>query len=184
MTWDAADALSETPDTDRGVSTLTDTPEAELAAGTPARPWQPVDLTTVLDGAWEPPQAAVGRRSDGVGLFYPGKTHTVASESEAGKTWFALSACIDELTAGRHVLYLDFEDDEGTLVRRLLALQIPPDLILSNFHYLKPHEALGTGIHLDDLRRVLGEFTSRPSGGCFRGPSLLQVRRSSVWTTS
>lgn len=138
--WDAADALAVVP---------------ELGAEVERRPWQPVDLTAVLDGSWQPPEAAVGRRSDGVGLFYPGKSHTIASESEAGKTWLALSACIDELTAGRHVLYLDFEDDEGTLVRRLLALQIAPKVIAAQFHYLRPHEALGGGINHDDLRSVL-----------------------------
>lgn len=48
--------------------------------------WEPVDLADVLDGTWKPPEPTVGRRSDGVGLFYPGKKHTISSESEAGKT--------------------------------------------------------------------------------------------------
>lgn len=127
----------------------------------PPRTWQPVDLTAVLEGAWEAPQATVGRRADGVGLLYPRKVHTVASESEAGKTWLALSACIDELYKGEHVLYIDFEDDEGAIVRRLLALQVAPDVIRRQFHYIRPTEALGAGIHADDLRRTLSE--NRPT---------------------
>lgn len=125
------------------------------------RTWQPVDLSDVLNGSWEPPEPVVGQRSDGVGLFYPGKVHTVSSESEAGKTWLLLSACVDELLAGRHVLYLDFEDDEGGVTQRLLGLQVTTDVILERFHYVRPTEALGAGIHLDDLRHVLDAY--RPS---------------------
>ncbi|MGI8577977.1 MAG: AAA family ATPase [Nocardioidaceae bacterium] len=119
------------------------------------RSWQPVDLDDVLSGTWEPPQPTVGRRADGVGLFYPGKVHTVASESEAGKTWFALSAVVDELAAGNAVAYLDFEDDEGGIAGRLLALQVDADVIRDRFRYIRPTEALGTGIHLDDLRAAV-----------------------------
>lgn len=119
------------------------------------RPWRPVDLTAVLDGTWQAPEPSVGRRSDGPGLFYPGKVHTIASESEAGKTWLMLSACVDEIMAGCTVVYLDFEDDEGGLVSRLLALQVGPEVIRERFIYIRPTEPLGSGIHLDDLRRQL-----------------------------
>jgi hypothetical protein len=138
--------------------------DAELAgiAGvddvdTLVRSWQPVDLTSVLDGTYAPLQPTVGRRDDEVGLFYPGKVHTVASESEAGKTWFALAAARDEMQAvpARHVTYIDFEDDEGGIVGRLLALQVTPHLIRERFHYLRPTVALGAGIHLDDLRATI-----------------------------
>ncbi|MFS0883979.1 AAA family ATPase [Aeromicrobium sp. 179-A 4D2 NHS] len=90
-----------------------------------------------------------------MGLFYPGKVHTVSAESEAGKTWLTLSACLDEIAADRHVVYVDFEDDEGGIVNRLLAMQLGPDLIRARFHYLRPTVALGTGINLDDLRGLL-----------------------------
>ena len=55
------------------------------------RSWQPVDLSEVLDGSWQPPEPTVGRRSDGAGLFYPGKVHTLSSESEGGKKLFSLT---------------------------------------------------------------------------------------------
>jgi hypothetical protein len=119
------------------------------------RSWQPVDLSCVLEGTWQPPEATVGRRSDGAGLLYPGKVHTVSSESEGGKTWFALSVALDELAADQHVVYLDFEDDEGGIVGRLLALGADRDAIRDRFHYLRPMDPLGTGIHLDDLTGVL-----------------------------
>lgn len=125
------------------------------------RPWQPVDLAPVLDGSWRPPQPTVGRRTDGRGLFYPGKAHTLASESEAGKTWLALAAALDVLGAGGQVLYVDFEDDEGGVVGRLLALQATPPTVAERFHYLRPTEPLGAGVHRDDLAGLVA--ATRPA---------------------
>lgn len=122
------------------------------------RSWQPVDLTPVLEGSWQAPEPSVGRRSDGVGLFYPGKLHTVSSESEGGKTWFALSVVLDELIRDHHVVYLDFEDDEGGIVGRLLTLGADRESIRDRFHYLRPEDPLGSGIHADDLRELLNEY--------------------------
>jgi len=118
--------------------------------------WAPVDLTSVLDGTYRPLLPSVGRRNDGVGLFYPGRVHTVASESEAGKTWFALLACRDELADGRDVLYLDFEDDEVGVVNRLLAVGAPRAEIAAHFHYVRPEEPVTTGTGWARLLDVLG----------------------------
>lgn len=132
-----------------------------------ARTWQPVDLSTVLDGTWEAPEPCVGARTDHIGLFYPGKQHTVISETEGGKTWLALSACIDEMLAGNHVLYIDFEDSEGGIVKRILDQGISADVIREFFHYIRPSEALGTGINLDDLTAVLEAY--KPTIGIIDG---------------
>lgn len=123
--------------------------------------WRAVDLSTVLSGAWLPPQPTVGRRSDGIGLFYPGKLHTVASESEAGKTWLLLAAAFEEIRKGNTVLYIDFEDDEAGVVGRLLTLQLDPQLIRERFIYLRPNEPLGFGRNLDQLRNIVQ--THRPT---------------------
>ena len=122
------------------------------------RSWLPVDLASVLAGTYMPPQPTVGKRTDGVGLFYPGKMHTVVSETEAGKTWFALSATLDELIAGNHVVYVDFEDDEGGIAGRLLVLGVRSDVIAERFHYIRPTDPLGVGIHLSDLAGVLSDY--------------------------
>lgn len=119
------------------------------------RSWKPVDLTGVLEGSWRAAEPTVGRRADGVGLFYPGKVHTVSSESEGGKTWLALAAVLQELRAGNSVVYVDFEDDEGGVVGRLLALQADRLDLASRFHYVRPMDPLGTGIHLDDLDELM-----------------------------
>lgn len=124
------------------------------AAEAPARSWTAQDLSSVLDGSYQPPQPTVGRRDDGVGLFYPGRISSVASESEAGKTWLALLACLQELNDGHHVLYLDFEDDAGGVVGRLLALGARPDDVRARFHYVRP-EARPTNTDLLDLGQLL-----------------------------
>lgn len=118
------------------------------------RTWVAQDLRSVLDGSYQPPQPTVGRRDDGVGLFYPGRMNSVASESEAGKTWFALIACLQEINDGNHVLYLDFEDDAGGVVGRLLCLGANPADVLDRFHYVRP-ENQPSDIDLIDLAMVL-----------------------------
>ena len=129
--------------------------------GEPAwqRTWRTVDLSAALDGTYEPPQPTVGARTDGAGLFYPAKMHTVAAESEGGKTWLALAATMDEIKAGHHVVYLDFEDDQGTMAGRLLTLGVDRERIHDQFHYIRPEHALGTGINLDDLHAVLEQHS-------------------------
>jgi hypothetical protein len=120
--------------------------DAELEPG--REPWGAVDLTAVLDGSWKPPQPTVGRRTDGKGLFYPGKCHTVIGETEAGKSWFALSVAYEEMKLGNHVIYIDFEDDEGGVVGRLLTIAVSQedisrrDLIAQRFHYVRPDAPL------------------------------------------
>ncbi|MER6147986.1 AAA family ATPase [Streptomyces hirsutus] len=118
------------------------------------RTWAAQDLRSVLDGSYRPPQPTVGRRDDGVGLFYPGRMNSVASESEAGKTWLALIACLQEINDGNHVLYLDFEDDAGGVVGRLLCLGANPADVLERFHYVRP-ENQPSDIDLIDLAMVL-----------------------------
>lgn len=128
-------------------------------ADRPTRSWAPVDLSDVLSGLWTPQEATVGRRSDGRGIFYPGKKHTVSSESEAGKTWFVLSAALDEIRVENHALYLDFEDDAGPLVGRLMALGASPDMIREFFHYVRPDGPIGVGVDRFDLLAALERYT-------------------------
>jgi hypothetical protein len=140
----------EEPPVDWGDVDATPTEAKEPAP----RTWTAQDLRSVLDGSYKPPQPTVGRRDDGVGLFYPGRMNSVASESEAGKTWFALIACLQEINDGNHVLYLDFEDDAGGVVGRLLCLGARPDDVLERFHYVRPENS-PSDIDLLDLAMVL-----------------------------
>jgi hypothetical protein len=119
--------------------------------------WEPVDLTKILAGNWKPPQPTIGRRSDGKYMLYPAKCHTVVGETESAKTWFALSAAIDEIHDRHHVLYFDFEDDEGTVTGRLMTLGLSRQLISSHFHYFNPDMPLNTKRSHDRLRQVIGD---------------------------
>jgi hypothetical protein len=120
--------------------------------------WRPVDLTDVLEGRYQPPHPTVGMRADGVGLFYPGRLHTVSSESEAGKTWLLLWACLTELRRGNHVLYIDFEDEEGGVVSRLMTMGGTPEVIGPYFHYMRPEEPLDRGDTRKELREMIMEW--------------------------
>ncbi|HZN71244.1 MAG TPA: AAA family ATPase [Micromonosporaceae bacterium] len=122
------------------------------------RTWRPVDLDDVLSGRYVTPRPTVGRRDDGAGLFYPGRVHSIASESEAGKTWFALIAVRDELAAGKAALYLDFEDDEGGVVGRLMALGALVEHIRDRFAYIRPEDPLTVPGNRDDLAEALGDL--------------------------
>jgi hypothetical protein len=122
------------------------------------RSWQTVDLSEILAGDYVPPTPVVGQRSDSVGLFYPGKVHTVASESEGGKTWFALAAAYDEMKNENHVLFIDFEDNPEDIIGRLLTFGLPADTILRYFHYIRPTQSINTEVNLADLFDTIARY--------------------------
>lgn len=74
-------------------------------------------------------------RTDGEGLLYQGQLNVLYGEPESGKSWLALVACWEEMQAGNHIFYFDFEADANTIVERLAAMEIPEDLIAEYFHY-------------------------------------------------
>lgn len=114
-----------------------------VATKSPPRPgWLPVDLGPYLDGTHAPPLPSIGRRDDGAGLLYPGKVHSLAGESEAGKSWLALLVAHQLLEAGSQVIYLDLEDSPGPVVGRLLSLGTPERCIAEGLHYVQPATAL------------------------------------------
>jgi AAA domain len=105
--------------------------------------WRPVALDRLLSGAadLEPPPGSL-RRSDGVGLLYAGKVHSIFSEPEGCKGWLSLAAAAEYLAAGDNVTLLDFEDTPAVAVERLHALGVGDDLIRARFHYVRPDEPL------------------------------------------
>lgn len=123
--------------------------------------WTPIDLTDVLLGA-EVPAPIILARKDGLRLVYAGRLHWFQGEAESGKSWAAQLAVVDVLAAGGSVLYIDYEDDERSVVARLLALAVRPQAIAQRFTYVRPSEPLedGRGRHTPgsvDLGHVLAE---------------------------
>ena len=124
----------------------------------PRGTWHPVDLGPVLDGTYQRPEPTVGSRDDGRGLFYPGRLHVVAAETEAGKTWLALTACAEELARGHACVFLDFEDDEGGVAGRLMTLGANREAIRDRFGYIRPDDPIDTLTNRHDLSEALGDL--------------------------
>jgi len=138
-------------------------PAANGHDGTPRTSWWPVDLAELFSGDHRPPAPTLCPRGDGQPLLYAGKCHAFNGESESGKTWAALIACVQIVRDGGHVLYLDFEDTADTVVTRLLALGARPAQVLERFHYAQPHEPIFTkGMRFTpanaDLAQVLDAY--------------------------
>lgn len=116
--------------------------EAEGELDQRGESWRPVDLGPILRGEHVRPEPTIGMaRVDGVRMIYTGKEHAVIGETESGKSWYCVACCAAELLAGNNVVYIHFEeaDADGT-VERLLLLEVPPDVILAQFHFVCPSE--------------------------------------------
>lgn len=134
----AADAL---------LDAISDEVANRLALTPPARDdeetrstWWPIELALIAPGGRTEPTLAT--RTDGANLLYPAKIHAFNGESESGKTWAALHTAAQIITAGGHVLYVDFEDGPETLLERLHALGVPHDAACRHVHYVRPQEPL------------------------------------------
>ena len=62
-------------------------------------------------------------RDDGETLLYEGVANTIFGEPSSGKSWIALMAVIQQLRAGRRVIWWDNEDRASTLAKRLQLLR-------------------------------------------------------------
>jgi len=107
-----------------------------------ASSWAPVPLGPVLDGTHDNPAPQLLARVDGLALLYPGRVHTLSGEPEACKGWIALAATAQAIDAGERVVYIDFEDTPASVVGRLLALGMKPEILAMRFDYVRPEEPL------------------------------------------
>ena len=112
-------------------------PPSENANG-----WQPVDLTSYLDGTHASPVATIMCRTDGVGLLYPGMTHSIHGESESGKSMIVQAEVAKLLGSGERVLYLDYEADPGSMVERLRLMGVT-DAQMGLLVYVQPEVDYG-----------------------------------------
>ena len=62
-------------------------------------------------------------REDGETLIYESVANTIFGEPSSGKSWIALMAVIQQLRAGRRVIWWDNEDRAVTLAKRLQLLR-------------------------------------------------------------
>ena len=144
--------------------------------------WEPVDLAPVLRGECVTPKPSVLQRVDGIRLLYPGRLNMLMGETESGKTWAALVAAVQEIAAGHHVIYLDYEDGPESVVERLRALGATVEQIASHLTYVNPagrfdelaQEALEEAIVrkgrptlavIDGVTEAMGDVGLEPSDG-------------------
>jgi hypothetical protein len=100
--------------------------------------WKPIQLKDYYDGLFAAPIATILKRSDGHGLIYTGRVHSIYGESESGKSWVAQIATAECLKADKKVIYIDFESDAIDIVNRLKALGVSRANLLQYFTYIRP----------------------------------------------
>lgn len=111
--------------------------EAILEAGA----WIKADqdlIRLILSDAYVRPEPTLLQRTDGIGLLYPGKVHSLAGEPGAGKTWVALMAVLEALCRGEQAMLIDWEDHADTAHQRLRSLGATDEQMLEQFHYITP----------------------------------------------
>jgi len=100
--------------------------------------WKPIALKDYFDGLFAAPIATILKRTDGHGLIYTGRVHSIYGESESGKSWVAQIATAECLKADKKVIYIDFESDAIDIVNRLKALGVSRANLLQYFTYIRP----------------------------------------------
>ena len=100
--------------------------------------WKPIELKDYYDGLFQAPVATILNRSDGAGLIYQGRVHSIYGESESGKSWIAQIATAELLKSDKKVIYIDFESDALDIVNRLKSLGVTRANLLQYFTYIRP----------------------------------------------
>jgi hypothetical protein len=107
-----------------------------------ASSWAPVNLAEEYAHGLIPDVPVMLRRDDGHALLYASKTHSFIGQPESGKTWAALVPVADEIRAGRHAFYVDFEDSAKGIGRRLVEMGVPQAALIEHLHYFRPRKHL------------------------------------------
>jgi hypothetical protein len=101
--------------------------------------WAFTDLGPILDGNYELPVPTILHTDDGArAFFYAGRVNSIHGDSGVGKSWIALAAIAQILTAGGWAILVDYEGTAAEAVARLRALGVPVDAIRERFGYVQP----------------------------------------------
>jgi hypothetical protein len=122
----------------------------------PQTTWAAVDLGPVLNGEHLDPPPTILERTGGGALIYASANHSLSGEPESCKGWITLAACAEQMANGHRVLYVDFEDNAGRVVGRLLALSLDQQAIRDLFVYVRPDEPLGDAAKRDLATALAG----------------------------
>jgi hypothetical protein len=112
--------------------------------------WTPIDLVARAASPPEPPSI--------IGLLYPGYNHLLSGEPEALKTWLMIAASVEEMRAGRGVVWVDGDDvGPAAVLERLRLFGADDETIAVRFAYFLPDEPLT----VETSRGVLAVVRSR-----------------------
>lgn len=103
--------------------------------------WGALPLGAYLDGDLRDPEPTVGLLPDGSALLYEEAVNGIAGEPSGGKSWTAMVACVQEMQAGRTVVYVDLEDSPRRIIHRLLTAGATREQIRQHLLYVRPAEA-------------------------------------------
>jgi hypothetical protein len=114
-------------------------------------------VAMVRDGVPPPeflPTPSLGR----LDLFYAGHFSIFGGHKKVGKTLLAIAVALDAMKAGRHVVYLDFENGAEIIAERLKLMGADADLdaFAERFHYVR----FPRGLKLDNLEDRLAEIAA------------------------
>lgn len=138
-----------------------------------AESWEPVNLEPYLAGEIVVPEPSVLRRSDGKGIFYPGRVNSLYGRSESAKSWVMMYGCLQEISDGDRVVYIDLEDDPAMAIKRLRLMGAGDDDVRYQFTYLRPE-----GPHAQMQRDTWGN--ERPSELGFKNKALMDATLEQV----
>ena len=111
-------------------------------------------------------------RDDGETLLYEGVANTIFGEPSSGKSWIALMAAIQQLRAGRRVIWWDNEDRATTIARRLKILGAADLIGVEALAFAKGD------LHLSET--AMAEALAFLAGG--NGPGLVVIDSATAFT--
>ena len=111
--------------------------------------WDRIDLAALPD---EPEYPSVGQRTDGLFVFYTDRVNGVIGLAEAGKSLLMQHMCAQEMSRGRAVVWIDYEDSPHGMRDRLHSFGIDQETYTELFHYIRPEEVMEPR-HVDGLAR-------------------------------
>jgi Mrp family chromosome partitioning ATPase len=97
---------------------------------------QAVDISgLVRDGVPEPELLATPTLGHDR-LVYKAGVAVFSGHKKSGKSFVVMGIAVDHLRAGGHVAYIDLENGEKIIGRRLILLDANPDQLRERFHYI------------------------------------------------
>jgi hypothetical protein len=106
-----------------------------------AESWVPKNLIQVAAESPQPPDLVLTHQGEGV--LYRGVTHMISGEPESLKSWVALLAAVEEIHAGRNVIWIDTDGSgPGDTTDRLKGLGLTDEQIAGQFAYIEPDESV------------------------------------------